>query len=81
MLTLIYKNKLEEIYPYITTALRMFLTLPVTVSSGKRSFSKLKIIKNYMRSTMGQEHKRAFLVNFDDVINTFAAKKARKTYF
>lgn len=87
MLSLIYKNKLEEGYPNITTALRMFLTLPVTVSSGERSFSKLKIIKNYMRSTMGQErlsnlsiisieHKRASLVNFDDIINTFAAKKS-----
>uniref|UniRef100_A0A096MHE8 HAT C-terminal dimerisation domain-containing protein n=1 Tax=Poecilia formosa TaxID=48698 RepID=A0A096MHE8_POEFO len=36
-------------------AFLLFLTLPVSVASSERSFSKLKIIKNYLRSTMGQE--------------------------
>lgn len=47
-LNLIYVNKLEEGYPNITTALRIFLTVPVSVSSGERSFSKLKLIKYYL---------------------------------
>ncbi|KAJ8352087.1 hypothetical protein SKAU_G00235630 [Synaphobranchus kaupii] len=34
---------------------RILLTLPVTVASGERSFSKLKLIKNYLRTTMMQE--------------------------
>lgn len=48
----IYEQHLEEIYPNITIALQIFLTLPVSVASGERSFSKLKLIKNYLRNTM-----------------------------
>ena len=42
--------------PNITSSivLRILLTLTVTVASCERSFSKLKIIKNYLRSTMTQ---------------------------
>jgi hypothetical protein len=38
----------------VVTALILFLSLPVTVAAAGRSFSKLKIIKNYLRSSMGQ---------------------------
>ncbi|XP_065657993.1 zinc finger MYM-type protein 1-like [Hydra vulgaris] len=41
--------------PQVITALLLFLTLPVTVASAERSFSKLKIIKNYLRNTIGKE--------------------------
>ncbi|XP_050066053.1 uncharacterized protein LOC126555133 [Aphis gossypii] len=36
-------------------ALRLLLTLPMTVASGERSFSKLKLIKTYLQSTMANE--------------------------
>ena len=42
----------------IVTALLLLLTLPVTVATAERSFSKLKIIKNYLRNTMGQTRLR-----------------------
>lgn len=88
----IYEQHLEEGYPNITTALQIFLTLPVCVASGERSFSKLKLIKNYLRSTMKQqrftnlslisiEHQRASSISFDEIIKTFAAKKSRKVKF
>ena len=43
--------------PDVVTVFKIFLTLPVTVSSAERSFSKLKLIKNYMymRSNMSQD--------------------------
>jgi len=31
------------------------LTIPVLVASAERSFSKLKLIKSYLRSTMSQQ--------------------------
>ncbi|KAM3704566.1 hypothetical protein ACJW31_03G015100 [Castanea mollissima] len=34
---------------------RILLTISVTVASAERSFSKLKLIKSYLRSTMSQE--------------------------
>ena len=42
-------------FPIVFIALRIYLTMPVTVASGERSFSKLKLIKTYLRSTISQE--------------------------
>lgn len=39
----------------ICTALMIFLTLLVTSASVESSFSKLKMIKNYLRSIIGQQ--------------------------
>ena len=36
-------------------AYQILLTILVTVASTERGFSKLKIIKSYLRSTMSQE--------------------------
>jgi 20S proteasome alpha/beta subunit len=33
----------------------ILLTIPDTVASAERSFSKLKLVKNYLRSTMSQD--------------------------
>ena len=46
---LIVKNaSLATTYPDVCT-------VPVTVGTAKRSFSKLKLIKNFLRSSMSQE--------------------------
>lgn len=45
-------------FPNLWIALRIALTIPVTVASGERSFSKLKLIKTYLRSTMCQDRLR-----------------------
>jgi hypothetical protein len=89
LLQLIHKYSLTDAYPNTAIALRIFLTIPVTVASCERSFSKLKLIKNYLRSTMGQErlsslaivsieNEVANSINYDNVINQFATAKARK---
>jgi len=49
------KNELTTTFPNLTVSLRILLTLPVTVAAGGRSFSKLKLIKSYLRSSMCQE--------------------------
>ena len=89
LLNKISKFKLGEIFPNVCIALRIFCTLPVTVASAERSFSKLKLIKNFLRSTMTQERLNDLAIlsieseltrkiDFSSVINTFALKKARK---
>ena len=42
-------------FPNLLMSLRTFLTMCVSVASCERSFSKLKLIKTYLRSPMGQE--------------------------
>lgn len=70
-------------------ALRISLTMPVTTASCERSISKLKLIKNYLRSTMGQERlsnlailsieqEIASKMDYTSIIEEFASKKARK---
>ena len=54
LLNVIHKCSFEEAYPNTNIALRIFLTLPVTVASCELSFSKLKLIQNYLCSSMGQ---------------------------
>ena len=43
---------LVPLFPNVNVAMRILLTLPITVASAERSFSKLKLIKTYLRSTM-----------------------------
>jgi hypothetical protein len=47
--------KRMDLYPNVSIAYRILFTVPVTVASAERSFSKLKLLKNYLRSTMSQE--------------------------
>jgi len=69
------------------------LTIPVLVASAERSFSKLKLIKSYLRSTMSQQkwmklisfiiYWKYFLneINYDNLIDNFASYKAWKINF
>ena len=49
-----YIKRLKS-FPNACIAFRILLTIHVTVASAKRSFSKLKLIKSYLRSTMSRE--------------------------
>ena len=62
LLEFIMGRELATLYPEVVTALVLFLTIPVTVASAERSFSKLKLIKNYLRSTMSNDILSSFAV-------------------
>ena len=49
-----YIKRLDS-FPNTCIAYRILLTIHVTVASTERSFSKLKLVKSYLRSTMSQE--------------------------
>ena len=83
------ETSLMVIFPNCCVALRIYCTLPVTVAEAEQSFSVLKRIKNYLRSTMCQmrltslgtlavESELAKQLDFNEIIETFANKKARK---
>ena len=66
------------------------MTIPATVASAERFFSKLKLVRNYLRSAMSQtrlvdlarlnmEASIARQVDFDSVIRNFANKNTRKS--
>lgn len=92
LLNKIHELKLENLLPNICISLRIFCTLSVSVAEAERSFSKLNIVKNYLRSTMTQdrlqnlallsiENQLAKTVNFKDIIKHFASIKARRISF
>ena len=90
---LIIENaSLATSYPDVCTAYMMYLTVPVTVATAERSFSKLKLIKNFLRSSKSQErlsglsllsieHERAKTLDFRKAIKHFASAKARRKNF
>lgn len=88
----ILENDLSCSYSEVLGACLIFLTLPVTVATAERSFSKLKIIKNYLRNSMGQnrltniavlniEQQRTKELSLDKIITDFSNLKARKMKF
>lgn len=92
LLNAIYKMQLQSIFGEICIALRIFCTLPVTVAGGERAFSKMRLVKNYLRSTMSQERLNSLALlsiesqlarklDFKDLINDFAMKKTRQWAF
>jgi len=87
--SLFKKYNLGNSVPNIVIMLRIFLTIAVSVAACERSFSKLKLIKNYLRSSMSTlrlrnlailsiEQQLTEKINFDIAIEEFANKKARK---
>ncbi|KAI4996884.1 hypothetical protein ZWY2020_052226 [Hordeum vulgare] len=78
-------------YPNISIAYRILFTMRVTVASAERSFSKLKLLKNYLRSTMLQERLNGLAtlciekkmldeIDIDTIISDFASKNVRRNF-
>jgi len=84
--------QISHTFQNVETRLHIFLTMPVTNSTGERSFTVLKIIKNRLRSSLGQEMLDALgilsiknditaSINFDEIIDAFAEKKVKNFFF
>ena len=76
----------------ILNYIKILLTIPVTVAFAKRSFSKLKLIKSYLRSTMSQKRLSELVIlsteneilevfEYKNSISQFAYQKTRKVDF
>ena len=88
---LLHENNLLELYPNYYIALKMYLCMMVTNCAGERSFSVLRRIKDYLRSTQEEERFNALSLLFiereltmmldpDQIIDEFAAAKPRKVF-
>ncbi|KAL4558931.1 hypothetical protein LXL04_037136 [Taraxacum kok-saghyz] len=78
-----------DYFPNACIAYRILLTIPVTVAFVEKSFSKLNLLKSYLRSTMTQERLSGLAtisieneilesINYEELINQFAIKNARR---
>lgn len=92
LLSHLIEKDLLEIFPNTYIALRIYLCIPITNCESERSFSKLALIKNKYRATMGEvrlsslalmsiENDLLSSIDFSDIINTFSTLKARKKTF
>ena len=59
LLQFIMERQLATLYPEVVTALVPFPAIPVTVASAERSLRKLKLIKNYLLSLIGNNRLRS----------------------
>ena len=80
-----------EFFPNACITFKILLTIHFTVASAERSFSKLKLIKSYLRSTMSRERLSELAISIEkemlaeleckNLISNFASQKARKINF
>ena len=84
-------DNIECAFPNVDIGFRIFLTLMVTNCSAKRSFSRLKYIKNPIRTTMqhgrldtlsllSKEANVLHKISFEDLIKHFAIKKVGENF-
>lgn len=89
---LLYDEDLADTFPNACIALRIYLSLMVTNCSGERSFSKLALIKNKLRTTMTDERLISLCllniesdvlksIDFEEFINDFSNARCRRQRF
>ena len=85
----------RQLMPNIYKVVKILATMPISSCEAERSFSALRRVKNHMRATMGQDRLSSLnlmamhrvkvdcilLEDMDKLINTFASRKNRRSYF
>jgi hypothetical protein len=80
-----------DCYHNIFVAYRILFTIPIIVALAERSFSKLTLLKNYLRFAMSQERldglatlciEKKLLddVNIEAIIDDFASSNVRRHF-
>ena len=86
---LIHKKRVQESFPNVEISLRMCLVLMISNCSAVHSFSKMKLIKNRLRTSACNDRLSHMVlvsiesdilreINFEDLVTKFAKKKSRK---
>ena len=91
----IYKEliskEITELFPNMCIIIRIYLTLMILNTTGERSFSKLKLIKTYLRNYLAQyklsnlallsiENNILKSLNTTEITNIFVNMKTQKNY-
>lgn len=80
----------RALYPNVFILLQIFATIPVTTATSERSFSSLRLLKTYLRSTMKEERLNGLALmaihkdvrfKYDDVITEYATQHDRRFRF
>jgi hypothetical protein len=80
-----------DCYPNAFIAYHILFTVSITVASAERSFSKLKLLKNYLRSPMSQEKLNGLAtlciekklldeIDINSIIDVFVSKNVRRNF-
>jgi hypothetical protein len=80
-----------DCYPNASIAYSILFTVLVTVASVERSFSKLNLLKNYLRSPMTQERLNGLAtlciekklldeIDIKSIIDIFVSKNVRRNF-
>jgi len=84
MLQTTVNNEMHGPFPNMYICLRIYLSLRVKNCSGERSFSALKRLKNYLWSTLKDDHILAVLrtLNFSSVsvLDQFLERLTREVF-
>ncbi|XP_068675681.1 52 kDa repressor of the inhibitor of the protein kinase-like [Montipora foliosa] len=79
-----------DLYPNVVTIITILLTMPVSTATPERSFSTMRRVKTYLRSTMKTERPSApalmhayrdMPIDVEALIREFCAKKNRRLAF
>uniref|UniRef100_A0A667Y992 TTF-type domain-containing protein n=1 Tax=Myripristis murdjan TaxID=586833 RepID=A0A667Y992_9TELE len=87
VLPFLISNDMDRAFPSIAILYRIYGTLPVTSANAERSFSRLKLIKNYLRASMKEARlsnlallsiEKDIAIDKEKVADRFARMKERK---
>jgi hypothetical protein len=78
------RNNLKQLFPEVHKCLKLYLSIPATTATAERSFSCLKLLKTWLRSTttnerlsdlgiikMNNQKDNGFILNVEQVIDEF----------